>query len=53
MGFSLALFFSKLLQLITDDGLDDQDKLELLTTLINEQYEYAKQCGQLGKGERV
>lgn len=51
MGFSLGALFRKLFAIITDDELDEQEKLALLTTIINEQYEYAKECGQLRKGD--
>lgn len=47
MGFSLALLFNDLLIILGNEEMDEQDRLELLTTIINEQYEYAKQCGQL------
>ena len=46
MSFSLGMFFNNLLIIIGNEEMDEQDKLALLTEIINEQYEYAKDCGK-------
>lgn len=49
MGFSLFGFFNDLKLILENEEMGRIKKLEMIEQIVNENYELAKQCGELNE----
>ena len=47
MGFSLKMFFAEMFRILRDSSLTEEEQWNRLVTTLEENYKYAKECGDV------